>query len=162
MNQVKSTRKKPTPLVPRSLALLRQDGWTAEKAEHWQSLERGTGQVCQCCHREIKRVVSGPPGVRKDLFGVVDIMAIKEGQQHLWVQVLSLDTWSSHFTKARATDALYLWLATYGRFQFHCWRRLGTAKRWRCLVRELKLVEPGLVRIVETDQAPTSGWTIDL
>jgi len=57
----------------RSLAHFRKLGYWAEVVEKWVPMPGGP--PCPACHRPLPRP-GGPPGIRKDLFGWVDIVAL--------------------------------------------------------------------------------------
>ena len=103
----------------RTLATLRADGYTAEVVERWNPYAR----------------------VRHDLFGIVDILAIREGET-LAVQTTAGSGVSARIAKLTASPALAL-LATAGwRVQVHGWRRVklkrgGRATRWDCRIVEM-------------------------
>lgn len=141
---------RPPPLLPKSKELLENRGWLVWKTEQWVPLERPTGKKCGACKQDIK---TGPPGIRRDLFNLADLMAIKEGEKPLWIQVLPLSTWTQHWAKAREQEAFLPWLAI-GRFQFHCWRKIKVKnrERWVCLIREP--VYNGVISLKEFDLSP--------
>ncbi len=66
-------KRGPSP-VERTLKKLRADLWDAEKVEQWIPFPQKPGPR------------TGPPGVRRDLFGFVDVVAFKQGEGILFVQ----------------------------------------------------------------------------
>ena len=100
----------------RTLAALRADGYTAEVVEHWNPHAR----------------------VRHDLFGIVDILAVR-GRETLAVQTTAGSGVSARIAKLTASPALPLLAAAGWRVQVHGWRRVkvkrgGRATRWDCRI----------------------------
>lgn len=97
----------------RSLALLRERGYTAAVVERWNAFAR----------------------VRQDLFGFVDIVAVKAGEPGVVaVQSTSADNLASRRTKIAAEPRAAVWLAAGNRIVLHGWRKggpRGTRKRWQ-------------------------------
>jgi hypothetical protein len=100
----------------RTLKKLREDGYLVDVVE-----------------RFIPR--SGFSGVRKDLFGLFDLLAIKPGEGFIGIQCFTT-TWSKHFTVLeKEKQNAITWLQSGGRIEFWGWRRLkvkrgGKAIRW--------------------------------
>lgn len=98
----------------RSLAMLRKAGYTANVVEKWIP--------------QTKR--------RLDLFGGIDIVAIRAGDAGaLGVQSTSGDNVSHRLKKMRGIAALKLWLDCGNRLVIHGWsrkRKAGTRKLWTC------------------------------
>jgi hypothetical protein len=86
----------------RTLKALRLDGYTAEVVEKWIPMTRQ----------------------RKDLFGVIDILAMRPGEI-LGVQTTSGSNLSARLAKARAEPRLAAWLAAGGKFVVHGWAKRG-------------------------------------
>ena len=99
----------------RSLAMLRKCGHAAGIVERWL------------------------PGVnrRKDLFGCIDLVAVRRGEAGvLAVQATSLANVSARLGKAKARSELRTWLAAGNRFSVFGWyRRQG---RWRVKIVDLR------------------------
>lgn len=98
----------------RSLKKLRDDGYTlVEVTERWNQFAR----------------------VRKDLFGFVDVLAVK-GDEVLAVQTTSGTNVSARFEKMRTLPAVVHWLGSVSRrLVIHGWRKVGPAgkrKKWEC------------------------------
>lgn len=90
-----------------SLKLFRSQGYLAEVVERW--LPRAN--------------------VRKDLFNVIDLIAI-DGKCIAGVQVTTLSSYRSHVAKLKEYDAnLKLWLSSGGQFIMHCWGTRSVNKR---------------------------------
>lgn len=96
----------------RSLALLRKDGWTAGVVEKWNPHAR----------------------IRQDLFGFVDIIAVKPGKGILALQVTSGANLASRLAKIVAEPRAALWLRSGGLLEAHGWRlagQRGKRKTWQ-------------------------------
>ena len=79
--------------------------------------------------------------IKKDLFGIIDIVAIRPGEI-FGVQATSASNHSSHVKKALAEPKLLLWLLAGGRFEVWSWGKKGArgkVKKWR--VRKTKFTE---------------------
>lgn len=92
----------------RTLNLLRAEGWTCQVVESW-----------------IPRL-----NVRRDLFGVADVLAMKLGESVLLIQATSTPNVSSRINKAKAEPRLRTWLACGHRFEVWGWDMRGG--RWEC------------------------------
>lgn len=104
----------------RTLEKLRLLGFLAQKVEYWQAIPSHPGG-----------------GVRRDLFGCIDIVAIG-GDEIVGVQAVDASGLQGHLRKL-AKDyihhALSCWLSSGGRFELCVWRKLkvkrgGKAVRW--------------------------------
>ena len=69
--------------------------------------------------------------VRRDLYNVIDAIAIDGKQAILGVQVTNGDKCHAHVLKALANEYLPLWLASGGRFEIHAWRKVNDYGRKR-------------------------------
>ena len=87
----------------RTLARLREDGWTAQVVERWNPHAR----------------------IRQDLFGVIDIVAIKPGLPILGIQACAGASHAARRTKALAEPRLLTWLAAGGKFEVWSWAKRG-------------------------------------
>lgn len=99
-----------------SLAALRAEGYTAQVVERWNPYAR----------------------IRQDLFGFVDIVAIRDGET-LGVQTTSASCMSARVRKIADAEHLAVVRAAGWRIEVHGWRkrkvkRDGKAERWRCRV----------------------------
>ena len=97
----------------RSLALLRGQGYTADVVERW-----------------IPRA-----NVRKDLFGIFDIIAIRDGET-LAVQCTTTGVASRCRKIAEAPTIDAVRAAGWG-VVVHGWRKVGKPPRWACRVVDL-------------------------
>lgn len=97
----------------RSLAKLRKEGWFVAITERWN----------QYAH------------VRQDLFGFIDLLAIK-GDQTLAVQTTSGSNVAARIDKIKGIQASALWLESPNRkIVVHGWRKVGERgkrKLWEC------------------------------
>ncbi len=108
--QRRRKRKSPT---QRTLQVLRADGWTADVAE------------------KFIRLPDHPAGgFRRDLFGLADIVAVKEGERVLFVQTTDATSVSKHLDKIRELETLPVLLAV-ARVEVHGWAKpTKTRRRW--------------------------------
>lgn len=90
----------------RSLKLLREEGYLVAVVEKWNSFVK----------------------VRQDLFGFIDLLAIKENET-LAVQTTSGDNVSARLTKIEASDNLPIVRKANWRIEVHGWRK-NAAGRW--------------------------------
>ncbi|MDH3267340.1 MAG: hypothetical protein OEM46_00655 [Ignavibacteria bacterium] len=107
------------------------------------------GIVCGIVERWIpyakKPGFDGPPGVRKDLFDIIDIIALSE-RGVIGVQCCGSD-FSSHIQKITIEKAqeTYEWLRTPGtQMELWAWRKVklergGKAMRWRPRLAQFRL-----------------------
>jgi hypothetical protein len=92
---------------------------------------RRAGYLVDVCERWVPRA-----NVRRDLFTVIDVVAITVGKPILGVQATSLANVSARVKKARECPALAVWLRTGARFQVFGWtKRHG---RWFPKIVELR------------------------
>jgi hypothetical protein len=100
-------RKKPSGKSPtqRSLKKLRDDGWLAEVVEHWNPFAR----------------------IRKDLFGFIDIIAIR-GNETLAVQSTTRSNMWARISKIKSLQAHELWKSESRKIIVHGWQKIGPTK----------------------------------
>ena len=94
----------------RTLALLRQEGWTAQVVERWNPYAK----------------------VRHDLFACIDVLAIN-GSVVLGVQATSGSNVSARLSKIASLPSAALWKASGGLLEVWGWRKVGKQgerKRW--------------------------------
>lgn len=91
----------------RTLKKLRDEGWTAWIVEKWNA------------HAKI----------RQDLFGFIDIVAIKSGEPVLGVQATSGSNTSARVKKAIEIPALRTWLETGSKFTVWGWKKKGARSK---------------------------------
>lgn len=101
----------------RTLKYLRTHGWTADVVERW----------------------IGPAKVRKDCFGVGDVLAF-DARQTLLVQCTTADNLAAREKKVRAWAGLSDWLVGGRRLVLHGWAKRGArGKRKLWEVREVEV-----------------------
>ena len=93
----------------RSLAMLRDAGYTAEVTERW---------------------IPGA-NIRKDLYGFIDILALK-GKEILGVQTTSYSNMSARAKKIAEHENTPIVRAAEIRLEVHGWKKVGA--RWQCKV----------------------------
>lgn len=121
----------------RTLALLRDRGYLADVAERW-----------------IPRA-----NVRRDLFGCIDVVAIRAGCAVLGVQATTADHVSHRVSKARTIPALQTWLAAGAAFQVWGWVKRGN--RWRTRIVELRGADLDAVEL-ESGREGVEGRSLDV
>jgi len=107
----------------RTLKLLRDEGWTAQVVEHYNTFS----------HQ------------RKDLFGFIDVLGIHPEHGTLAIQATTTDNQAARLAKILAEPRARLWLlAGRGHHAIEVWgwakyklKRGGKAVRWRCTRREV-------------------------
>jgi len=106
----------------RTLAELRKQGYVAEVVERWNAYTK----------------------TRKDLFGGIDLVAVREGET-LGVQATVASAVSTRLAKLRAEPRLAVWLAAGNRLQVWGWAKrkvrlkTKTAVRWCCRVEDVQV-----------------------
>ena len=98
---------------------------------------RNRGMVCAVVERFNQH--AGPHGVRQDLFGIIDIIAVRPGLPTLGVQVCSATDHARRRTKAIEEARLITWLAAGNRFEVWSWKK--TKRRWQLRREELTGVQ---------------------
>lgn len=101
----------------RTLAHLRKEGYLCQIVEHWNPYSH----------------------TRQDLFGFIDILAIKPNVI-LGVQATSTSNLSARVKKIRSTPASEVWLASGGLIKVMCWSKKGPRgkrKLWTLTEREI-------------------------
>jgi hypothetical protein len=124
----------------RTLARLRADGWTAGLVERFNT----------------------HAGVRQDLFGFIDVLAITAGQRPLAIQATTAANAAARLAKARALPAQRTWLAAGCRFEVWGWARRGprgkrkrwTASRFVCRLAGKRLLVDAIGSSPATSPAP--------
>lgn len=108
----KPARKKPAQLTPKSLALLREEGWQTTVVEHWNAFLK----------------------IRHDLFGIFDLLGVgSEGT--IAVQVCARSSIATRARKIADSDTIAAVRKAGWRVEIHGWdKRDG---RWRVERRDL-------------------------
>jgi len=109
----------------RSLKLLRSEGWFCAITERWNQYAK----------------------VRQDLFGFIDILAIKSDMT-MAVQTTTGDNVSKRIEKIRELQAASLWLESPSRLiVVHGWRKVGKQgdrKLWQCRIEHVRVTVDSL------------------
>lgn len=110
----------------RTLKALRDAGHQADVVERWVRFGKENGAT----HRT--------PGVRRDLFGLFDILAVMGGCI-VGVQCCAMSARAAHESKMLNEPRLSKWHAAGGYAQLWAWRKVklrrgGKAIRWKCEV----------------------------
>lgn len=103
----------------RTLKKLAEDGWMAEEVERWIPHTR----------------------IRKDLFGVADIIAVK-GRLTLLVQATTQTHLTLRVDKIKAEPQMHTWLSFHlRRIEVWAWRYLKRKARWEPFITEIYLAD---------------------
>lgn len=102
----------------RTMKMLREGGAMCAVVERWNQY-------------------GGLHGVRNDLFGIIDVLAISKERGILGIQVCAMSGRAAHLEKLTVDkrDESIAWLQAGGHLEIHAWRKLlvkrgGKAKRW--------------------------------
>lgn len=104
----------------RSLRVCRHRRWHCQKVEYWQPFHGRVG------------------GVRRDLFGCIDIVALDGQPGLLGIQACSASSVSSRVKKAQNVPAIRAWIAAGNRFEVWGWtkgRRIPRVMQFSVAVR---------------------------
>ena len=112
----------PILMSQRAMKLSRQNGWLCAKTEQWIAAPHMPGG-----------------GVRRDLFGWMDLIVLKDNQI-VGVQACAMSGRASHFNKLRepaVAEAIAEWIAHGGGAELWAFskrkvKRGGIAVRWHC------------------------------
>ena len=115
--------------IPRTLEFLRGMGMMSEKVEHWNPYGR---------RPDSKGERKGPPGIRQDLFGFIDIISVDSVRGVVGVQVCGQTGFADHIRKItdECRDSALQWLgAPKTEIWLVSWRkrkikRGGKAYKW--------------------------------
>jgi len=85
---------------------------------------------------------AGPHGIRQDLFGFIDLIALEPARGIIGVQCCARSGHAAHRTKILENEIAPEWLATGGRIEIWSWakqkvKRGGKAERWTPKVEEI-------------------------
>ena len=121
----------------RSLAHYRQLGWTCAVTEHWNQYAR----------------------IRQDLFGFIDLIAMKPGHHILAIQASTGAHHAARVAKIvsdhKVAPWALLWLQTGSRIHVTTWAKhgpRGKRKVWEVRVQELTLKDFSGARAVQTQK----------
>ncbi len=117
----------------RTMRELRNQGRVCAVVEKWNAFAKKPGQ-------------DGPPGIRVDLFGIIDIIALDPERGVVGVQCCGQD-FAGHFRKITVEKAQETtdWLSTPGTvLELWAWRKVkkvrgGKAMIWQPRIREISL-----------------------
>lgn len=156
----------------RTLDHCRKLGWAVDVAERWQAafvqplvndaaLARGGGIVVNRAIAELRqRRAALSRGVRKDLFGFVDIVALT-GSSILAIQACAADSLAARQNKilTQCEDNARAWLNSGGRIEVWGWRKYKQAverRFWRPVRREIVDAggHLGVVEVTEAGETP--------
>lgn len=111
----------------RTLARLRADGWTAEVVERWNPYAK----------------------VRHDLFGFVDVVAMRPGTGLLAVQATSGANVAARLDKLASEPRTAVWLRSGGLLEVWGWRKTGPrGKRKTWAVRQVNGMLTPMGRVI--------------
>jgi hypothetical protein len=97
------------------------------------------GVVCGVVERWLpyaKRDGDGPPGIRQDLFGIIDIIALDMARGVIGVQACGQD-FAAHYRKLTETCAqqTFDWLSTPGtNLEIWAWRKVKKARGGKAMI----------------------------
>lgn len=107
----------PASPTSRSLQLLRSAGWLPAIVEKWNPHV-------------------GEHGIRQDLYGCIDLVAIRADKPGvLGVQTTTASNLSARWRKIRGCQAALVWVLAGNRLELHGWKKVG--RRWFVRKREL-------------------------
>lgn len=105
---------------------------------------RSMGRVCGIVERFNAHV--GPHGIRQDLFGFIDVIALDPDRGIVGVQCCARSGHAAHRTKIleERTDEAAEWLRCGGKIEIWSWakqklKRGGKAMRWKPKVEEITI-----------------------
>jgi len=98
----------------RSLKLLRDEGYFCAVAEYWNSFTK----------------------TRKDLFGFIDIVALKDGET-LAVQTTTNKNAPARIRKIEGLDSYPIVKRAGWKVVVHGWRKLKSTNKWECRIERL-------------------------
>lgn len=114
------------------------EGWKIGKVEYWQPNALALEAATQACRRNLiaannalsKLARSRNPGVRVDLFGFIDIIALT-GSDIVAIQSTSFTAKSQHMTKIKTEclEAVQAWCKSGGRVELWAWRKHEQSKQ---------------------------------
>ena len=116
---------------------------------------RQQGRVCAIVERWNQ--YAGPAGIRQDLFGIIDVLALDPERGVVGIQACAGSGFSAHFRKITEERAQETgdWLSTPGTaLELWAWRKVkvkrgGKAERWSPRVQEITMQDVRAVPAVE-------------
>ena len=112
----------------RTMRELRQRGNRCAVVEKWNAFARKPGD-------------QGPPGIRQDLFGIVDVLSLDPERGFVGVQCCSGSA-AGHRTKMLVDHAQETldWLSTPGgHLELWCWRKVKVARGGKAMIWQPKI-----------------------
>jgi len=149
----------------RTLDRLRKAGIECDKAEYWQTgfitnrIVATALAFCASHGSEYTRTAladacrmhgRGSPGVRKDLFGFIDIIAMRD-KRIVAIQCTSDSNAAGRVSKIRSLPASATWLAAGGIIEVWAWKKVGF--RWHERIIEVKEGEANATRTAAGHEA---------
>lgn len=138
----------------RTMDWLRKKGLSVDKAEYWKTSHHYRNVVTEAknfrgyphgLQKALSALKNGSEGVRKDLFGFIDIVTAGDGAITAW-QVCARSGISAHKKKilTECTIAALNWLLDGGRIKIIGWKRFdetipGDRRKIRENIREITL-----------------------
>lgn len=121
---VKRKAKRPKSISPtqRSLKHLRELGFTAQVVERWNHFAK----------------------IRQDLFGIIDVLAMRPGIGILGVQATSDSNHAARMAKAKAEPRIREWIESGGRIEVWSWGLRGgrgERKLWTLRREEIRTID---------------------
>lgn len=107
--------------IPRTLAKLREQGWTAEKVEQWVSFGGGEAEERPGFHRPGGK----SKGFKRDFMGFADILGLDGTRGVHAVQVCARSGLSGHLKKIDLEERAKTWLLSGNRITIWTWEKNG-------------------------------------
>lgn len=103
---------------------------------------RARGIVCD--RVEFWNQYAGKFGLREDLFGFLDIIALDPARGIVGIQACGPGEFAAHKRKILANEHAPLWLKCSGKIEIWCWRKLlkkrgGKARYWSPRIEEITI-----------------------
>jgi hypothetical protein len=110
---------------------------TSHSVDHLRALGYHVEFVERWIPGDIRSGFCGGPGIKKDLFGIMDLLAVRPGEV-LGVQVGSLNGHAAHRVKILGEARTWDWIASGSRLMIHSWDAVAPSGR---SLRKWKLTE---------------------
>lgn len=123
----------------RTLEFIRSQGWEADKVERWIPFFRKEGQ------ENLLGDKTGPRGVRKDLFGIIDIVALGEVRGTIYIQSCG-QAFAEHDRKLLESPMALKILKKGNHLMLIGWRKVklkrgGKALRWQPRIKQYSVID---------------------
>lgn len=102
---------------------------------------RDAGHVVQVVEKWVKIDTMPGGGIRRDLFGGIDVVALVDNQI-VGIQCGSMSGHSGHKKKLLSEPRMATWIQAGGRLYIHSWAKQGArgkVKHWVCRIEELTI-----------------------